>query len=83
MNRVPTENLIASGLIDSIVKRLAREIAAQVFSEDRGGAVVIGGGKAGDVRTDKDVGQVPEGAIGRQWLLLEDIQSRARDLSFA
>ena len=75
------ERLIASGLIDDVVERFTYKIAAQVFGEDSGRPVVIGRSETGDMGADKDVGQVPEGTLGRQWLLLEDIQSSSGDLS--
>ena len=52
------------------------EVRAQVLAEEVDDALVLGGDRARGVGADEDVRQVPERAVGRQRLLLEDVERR-------
>jgi putative ATP-binding cassette transporter len=68
-------------LVHHVAQRLAGEEATAVVEENLEAPIVEVGPVARGVRGDQHAGERPQGMVGGQGLLLEDVQPRARDLA--
>src|SRR5690606_40800179 len=66
-------SLVAPLLVHQPLQRLPRQEALQIPEEEMHHPLPVAGGLARDVGGDEQVGLAPEGAFGRQGLLLEDV----------
>src|SRR5918993_5861513 len=61
--------------------RPAREIFSKVVTEDFSDAGILSLHRAGRMRTDEDVRDVPKRAVGRQWFLSRDVKGREANVA--
>src|SRR5215813_937843 len=68
------------GLVDDVAERLTGEEAPAVVEQDLEAPVIQEGTVPGGVRRDEDARRRPQRMVGRQRLLLEDVEPGAGDL---
>src|SRR5690606_719828 len=79
-SRSPAYNLsVARLLVDQVQERAARQVAREVFLDQRDLTLPEAMGARGDVRGDQDVGERPQWMVRRQRLGREDVEPRAAD----
>src|SRR5579883_3265776 len=77
--RIAVVSLVATVLVNDVVKWLTGQVAAHVFLKDSEGALVVAVAATCNVRADNDVWELPQRMIVGQRLLVQHVQRSSGD----